>query len=432
MPIGLGLPNIPIPSDVGRVRSIGPFDGSAPPFHLTIPFGGTAQENKFRTQVDFSHMAPDDPVRNYGQPGQSHLHCFYGSGSTNAFSTYKTVRRHGLNSTSAGTDANATGYWTPCIVMLNPFGDGKNYALKWNGVIVYYNENPASNGLGGKAKAPIPVGNRYVFGFDMDSLTPNTQMAWLQSILDAANAAQGFTRYRLTNPSTGRRAAQVRYTCAGATPVSVDYLTNPDGSDPFGGTCNAGQDFFAGVSAPDCYDGQNLWSPGGYKNVVPPVWDTVKNDFTCPSNYYRIARLTQEWKITQNGWADRQRWVLSSDLSYRAARGLTAAQVPAGMTFHGDWLDGWDRLKRKEWEEHCVGVEHNIGHECDSSQINSTDYLIGGYVGEVGAGGRAPQIDFTALQHNSPTDSGLMLIPNAWNGSLTGLHIHNQPPEGPQ
>jgi hypothetical protein len=203
MPVGLGMTNIPIPSNTNRIVTNGPYSGTTSPF-CGIPGygGGCGAEAKFRTQADFSHMLPDDPIRNYGQPGASHLHCFFGGGSTNAFSTYKSLRQHSLDSFASGTDANGTGYWYPCPLVQNPYSNGKNYAIRADFITIYYAGTPAD-----MQTAPyIPIGLRYVFGFDMDSSAPGfsgtgAQYSWLKAILDAANTTSGHIRYSLAGPN---------------------------------------------------------------------------------------------------------------------------------------------------------------------------------------------------------------------------------------
>lgn len=416
-----GLTNIPIPSTTNRTGTNGPFSGAASPFCTTIPYGGTCVENKFRTQVDFGYMLPDDPIRNPRQPGGSHLHCFFGSGSANAYSTYKTLRNHSLDSTAAGTDVNATGYWFPCITVLNPYGDGKNYAIKPDYVVVYYTENPATN----NPKVGLAIGTRYVFGFDMDIATLGLQYAWLRTYVTNANTAQGYARYSVTN-GAGNYQSQVTWTCIGATPAGVKYLKNPDGSDPYGGTCGSGQEFDFDLSGPRCWDGDTLHSNGGYKHVIPMVWDTTFSEWVCPTNYYEVPGIVVKGVFQQYGWTDRQRWDLSSDIALRAAKGWNTTQVPSGSTFHADWLDGWDNNFRSGvngWERNCLGTLGNVGHECNSSQINSTTWLKGGNAGEQGVS-RNPQVDLSAIPHVLQTDPGWMLIPPSWSGALTAHRVH--------
>jgi hypothetical protein len=408
------LTNIPIPSTTGRIKTTAPGGAN---FCLTTFNGGSCQEAKFRTSVDFTVMMPDDPIRNFGQAGTSHLHCFFGSGSPNAFSTYKTLRNHALNSAAAGSDANATAYWIPCPVVMNPYGDGKNYAIKLDFATVYYTANPADM----QRADYIKTGKRYVFGFDMDSASTATQYAWLQTILDSHNATIGSTRYQLRNPS-GKLQTQASYTCSGATPLTVNYIKLPDGGDPHGGTCASGATYFVKIDGPACYDGKNLWSPGGYKHLIPSIWDNSFSKFVCPKNYYRVPSLTLELFWTQHGWADRQRWDLSSDISYRVAKGLTSVEVPSGSTFHTDWLDGWDDVQRKKWEDNCNGVRYQTPHECNTSQISDTEALLGGAVGENGVN-RSPQINFGSNSRTLQTGPGWMLIPPSWSGGLTAHKV---------
>lgn len=460
---------------------------------LSIANGGptACPENKFRTVSDATVIQFDDPIRNFSQPGQSHLHQFFGGANCNAYSTHKALRLHALTSKAAGTDINGTCYWFPAVEVLNPFGDGKNFAVKPNSIVIYYSENPGTNGTGAGAKSQIPSGTRYVFGFDMDSAPSSgvpQQYAWLKAYTDAANTTIGHTRY---TPSPQGAI----YNCAGATPAFTGTLKNSDGSDPFGGTCEPGiftgstdgattltvtamtsgtikvgqfittsgtnihatinsqltgttggvgtysidsgvpalssrtiqsvPVFFIAITGPDCFDGTNLWSTGGYKNVIPDISDADLGTTICPNNYYRIPSLVLEIAFTQYGWADRQRWDLSSDIAYRAKWSLTTTQIPPGTTFHTDWMDGWDHLNGfDQWQQNCLGVEHHTAHQCDSSQINSHQRLKGGVSVEAGAGGRSPQVDISYLPHFIETDSGWELIP-ANSGGMSGMKVHN-------
>jgi hypothetical protein len=410
------LTNIPVPSTTGRVSS-GHTYGPGSPYCLIIADGGTCNETKFRTSIDCGYILPDDPIRNYGQPGQSHLHQFCGAGSANANSTYKTLRQHALDSAAAGIDINATAYWRPCTVVLNPYGDGKNFCLKDNFWTVYY------VGLRSMKPTHYPVGLRFVTGFDMDAASPSTQFAWLQTIIDAANVASGYNRYSLKN-SSGQYENQGFYNCSGATPSAVPYYVNPDGSDPFNGTCASGALFWISVDGARCWDGHNPWSPGGYKHLIPGVYDSTVSKFVCPYNYYATPALRLEILETQYGWTDRQRWCLSSDISYRAAHSLTATQVPCGMTFHMDWDYGWDSTIFLQALRNCAGVDGVAGRECNSSVYASCCSLIGGNSGENGLS-RFPQVDFATLSHVNETDPGWMLIAPAWSGALTNMHMHN-------
>jgi len=54
-------------------------------------------EQQFIVDCLFAHRAKDDPIVYPRQPGASHMHDFFGNKSTNAFSTYRSMRRARTN-----------------------------------------------------------------------------------------------------------------------------------------------------------------------------------------------------------------------------------------------------------------------------------------------------------------------------------------------
>jgi hypothetical protein len=60
----------------------------------------------------FTHEAPDDPIVYPGKPGLSHLHTFVGNRTTNAFSTYASLRSGG---TTCARTADRSAYWAPAL-----------------------------------------------------------------------------------------------------------------------------------------------------------------------------------------------------------------------------------------------------------------------------------------------------------------------------
>jgi hypothetical protein len=104
--------------------------------------------------------------------------------------------------------------------------------------------------------------------------------------------------------------------------------------------------FYVRIAGAQCWDGKNLWSPGGYKHVVELIYDTKYSAYVCPKNYYHIPSLRLEIGFTQYGWADRQRWILTSDAGARTRLGgCSLVDCPSGFTFHTDWMNGWDMVK---------------------------------------------------------------------------------------
>jgi hypothetical protein len=528
-----GLTNIPAPSyGTGRITSMVVPERSGngttcTSFGLVVGEGGDTgcTEAKFRTHADFSHYAPDDPIRNFAAPGTSHLHCFFGSGVTNAYSTYKSLRNRALSSTAMGTDINGTGYWYPCIIAANYDGAGHSGVIKPDYIVVYYVGDGSTPALAAKVeKSTLLVpGKRYVFGFNMDDggkpSDPDHGIgAWLingsTGVLDVANAANAAagglsTRYAGAGVS-GVPNNLAEYDCIGATtdPSAIGngggarWFATPAGGDPYNGTCEAGtfsgtlnnnaltvtsvssgvlqvsqgiaalggdwatvrigsqtsgttggagtytltgcsacgvqtltnavatHQFFINIAGAQCWDGKNLWSPGGYKHLVMSIYDSKYSTYVCPKNYYHVPQLRLEIQLTQYGWADRQRWSLSSDASARTRLSCSTSVCPNGFTFHTDWMHGWDMVKGAEWMRHCLGGEHNIPHQCAVSQINGTEAL-GGYAqvscapSAQGAAGRCPQVDLRSLSRVNVSDPGWGKIPSAWTNSISGMHMHS-------
>ena len=86
--------------------------GSAPtPIALAADTPG--QKANFIGVCRYSHSAPDDPIVFPGQPGASHLHDFFGNTSTDANSTYESLRASG--SSTCRIDGEDAAYWTPAL-----------------------------------------------------------------------------------------------------------------------------------------------------------------------------------------------------------------------------------------------------------------------------------------------------------------------------
>ncbi len=369
--------------------------------------GGSCAEAKFRTEANATGIRYDDPIRGYGLPGQSHCHTFFGNRRANAFSTYSRLRTNN-SSYAAGAELNATGYWHPCIKIDNAFGDGKNYAVKPELYTIYYN---ASAGAAGEAdkNARTPNGLRYIWGTDMD----DPDRAWLQAIVNTANAQSG-TAGRYSMPADSGFV----YKCAGATPSDgVKWLKNSDNSDPFGGTCVSGAVLTLETTGPSCWDGVNLWSPGGYRHVIPEITDGFfSSKKVCPKNYYRIPHVSFIMRLEQRGFSDYGRWRLASDDMAGVAAGRAFRNMEG---FHTDWMDGWDPATKQSWEDYCVGLLNQVSHECNGSAFSATASLI---VGSTAPNGRTPQV---AMGLDFPTNvaANMWRLPANSNGPDT-LHVH--------
>lgn len=371
---------------------------------LTIYEGGTCNEAKVRFTISgFSHALKDDPIRNFNLPGTSHLHCFFGNASTNAVTTYASLRNRALKSRAGGGPMNATAYWVPCMV--KQVG-GVNYVVKSKGtIIIYYEIDPAA----ADNATWLLLGLRYVTGWDMDN-TAAAQYAWLQSKLDVANAQPGTSgRYTLTGPG-GVKGYGAEWKCNNATSAAYPgAFAGPNGEDAFAGTCNSGDDFWIQFRGASCWDRINFWSPGGYKHVIPSVYDNYKSTFVCPKNYAKIPDLQFQIHYPQAGIADRATMRLASDPTTGQAKGLT---------FHTDWLNGWQRPQLRKWLNECIGIQNTFpSRECGTSANSNSTKLVTDIAAPTG---RTPQVQ-AAPNSGSSTDITKMW---RWGGGTGDVHVH--------
>ena len=166
----------------------------------------------FATVCRLSHEAPDDPIVYPGQAGKSHLHDFFGNVTTDAASTYDSLRA-GANTCRTAEDSS--GYWVPAL-----YQDGTE--VKPTFMKVYYRtgrHDPASI-------QAFPPGFRMIAGDSTATGAQSLRTAfWLcQRNLDP------------TGPQPG----------------------GPSATPP---TCPAGNPLTLHVLFPECWDGVSTDSP---------------------------------------------------------------------------------------------------------------------------------------------------------------------------
>jgi hypothetical protein len=69
----------------------------------------------FRTHCIESHLAEDDPLVWPGEPGQSHLHVFFGNPNVDAYTTSESLL-DAEQTTCDGVSVNKSGYWVPALL----------------------------------------------------------------------------------------------------------------------------------------------------------------------------------------------------------------------------------------------------------------------------------------------------------------------------
>jgi Domain of unknown function (DUF1996) len=123
---------------------------------LLVVIGGTAvpagagDVPEFIVRCPFSHRARNDPIVFPGDPGAAHLHDFFGNRSTNASSTYRSLRR---GRTTCELPADKAAYWIPTLY-------ARDRATAPNLIKVYYTTRLGQR----SAIRPFPKGLRIIAG----------------------------------------------------------------------------------------------------------------------------------------------------------------------------------------------------------------------------------------------------------------------------
>jgi hypothetical protein len=220
----------------------------------------------------YSHQAPDDPIVFPGKPGASHQHTFVGNRTTDAFSSFGSLRS---GATSCMRADDTAGYWVPALYQ------GTTPVLP-QGATIYYRRGTLAevstfpNNLrmiAGDAKATSPQSMRVTFwscgvasGVDRSETVPT-----------CPEARGSFLRLHIRFPECwdGRRldsadhkshmAYATRTGCPSTHPVEVPQITQiyrypTRGGEGFslasGGQYSAHADFV------------NAWKPGALKKFV--------------------------------------------------------------------------------------------------------------------------------------------------------------------
>lgn len=267
----------------------------------------------FRFICTPGQLRRDDPIVYPGQPGKSHLHQFFGNTSTDAYSTYASLRARG--DSTCNNILNRSAYWIPA--MLN----GKGKAIRPDYVAIYYKRYPVDSPYcqkQGKACVSLPRGLRYIFGYNM---------------------------------TTGERG-RFSYNCDGPTGKPGHYADIVEAAK----NCPTGNRLGVVINGPDCWDGRNLNSANHRSHVAFSGYDDT-GTLRCPKTHpYIIPGFTLgawytvdddldksgEWKPGMSTWS------LSSD----SMPGMPVMRP--GTSFHTDWMGAWDDNTLQMWMENCI------------------------------------------------------------------------------
>ena len=220
----------------------------------------------------FSHSGPDDPIVFPGMAGASHDHTFVGNRSTNASSTYASLR---AAQTSCSRRADTAGYWVPTLLQ-------NGTPVFPRGATIYYRRGTLEpvtafpnnfRMIAGDATAAEPQGMRVTFW----SCGVRSGVRPSATIPTCPETRGSFLRLHVRFPScwdgasldsAGHKshlAYATRRRCPSTHPVAVPAITQiyrypSQGGDGF--TLASGNEFSAHA------DFLNAWRPAALRRLV--------------------------------------------------------------------------------------------------------------------------------------------------------------------
>jgi Domain of unknown function (DUF1996) len=220
----------------------------------------------------FSHEAPDDPIVFPGMPGASHQHTFVGNRTTNAFSSYGSLRSGG---TTCLREDDTAAYWVPTLYQ----GATPVFPV---GATIYYRRgtlaevSPFPNNLrmiAGDAKATTPQSMRVTFwscgitsGVDRSATVPtcpSTRGSFLRLHIRFPECWDG--RNLDSSDHKSHMAYATRAGCPSTHPIEVPQITQIYRYPTLGGE---GFALASGGQYSAHADFVNAWKPNVLRKLV--------------------------------------------------------------------------------------------------------------------------------------------------------------------
>jgi hypothetical protein len=188
---------------------------------------GTTRVPEFHVDCTVSNEAKDDPIVFPGQPGASHMHTFFGPGTTASTTPAGLLASQKTTCNSAGDNS---AYWVP--------------QLQHNG-------------------APVPIKSMRVY-YGSRVKDPSTVKPFPAGLV----VVQGDAKLQVPTP----KGASGQFWCAG----SAEIGRSADGNWP---VCAPGGNLIFQLVFQDCWDGVNLDSPNHKLHMGPPKNGVCTGDY---------------------------------------------------------------------------------------------------------------------------------------------------------
>ena len=307
----------------------------------------------FRMFCGSGQLLKDDPLVYPGQPGVSHLHQFFGNAGADANSNYTSLRTAGGTTCGqSSTPINRSAYWMPAML------DGVGNAVKPDYMNLYYKRNPASDPY---CKSPdqggigictdLPNGIRYVFGYNMKTMTGGPS-----DLASQDSAAITFQCWASEDGTVGNGGAN-------------GYYHNIP--EVIAAGCPIGARLMIVAAAPNCWDGVNLDVADHRSHMAMSNGPMYPGQFfrACPSTHpYAIDNLEVQIAYTTDANFIAGKWHLTSDE-------MMAGTVP-GSTWHMDYWEAWSPTVKATWHTTCI----NQKLSCSGGDLGNGTQIIGASV----------------------------------------------------
>src|SRR5215471_4379060 len=224
------------------------------------------------------HFGPDDPIVFPGQPGESHMHSFYGNTTTGANSTGASLMAAPSTCGRNMQTSDRSAYWIPSLYKKNADGSLTLVKNSDQQMFIYYRR---PGGTGGPKVQPFPPGLRMLAG---SAAATSPQPLWV-----------------------------VQWDCSGG----PEYPSMPQ--------CPGGpsQSLHASIEFPSCWDGRQLDSPDHRSHMVYGNPDSG----ACPADHpVSLPQITYE--IDYPGITGGPQYTLSSHGAYTMHADFMAAWDP--------------------------------------------------------------------------------------------------------
>lgn len=280
---------------------------------LLIPLGGGfffmssahAADGQTNVVCAYNHTLGDDAIMMYGKPNEAMWHDFFGNTSTDAFSTYDSLRAH--VSTTCDNKADSSAYWAPSMRL----PDGQ--ILKPSYQKTYYQANQVQK----YPLTPFPKGLELLAG-DHHGTAPNPHITFL------CGNGNGYTN----------KADQVCGLRAAGDAVQ----------------------FNIGIEFPNCWDGVNLKPARGKINATYSVNDA------CPANFpvkIPTVNMNVAYVLTQLTSLDTSTVQLSMDPVMEGNKRIE--RWGSLYTAHADFINGWTEQGAEFMTKYCMNEARACG-----------------------------------------------------------------------